>query len=206
MKSGSKPFIHPLAEVSPKAKIGTGTKVWAFAQIRENAVIGKNCVIANGAYIDSGVRIGDRVIVQDKALVYKNVILEDDVFIGPGTCFTNDPFPRAATIRDLSGIRWVVGKGATIGANACVLSEVNIGKYALIGSDSLVTKNVPDYGLAHGSPARLKGFVSPKGTPLRLEKESKTRRFFKDPSSSFTLTVNKRSLSQNQSSLSLSGI
>lgn len=190
-KKNSKPFVHPLAVVSPKAKIGSGTKVWAFAQVREDAVIGKNCVIANGAYIDNKVHIGSGVIVQDKALVYKNVVVEDDVFIGPGACFTNDPFPRASKIRNLSGIQWRVGKGASIGANACILSEVNIGKFAMVGADSLVTKDVPDYGLAHGSPARLIGYVTPNGMPLRLLWESKNARHYIDPNSTFSLTIKK---------------
>ena len=151
--------------VSPKAKIGQGSTVWAFAQIRENAVIGKQCVIGNGAYIDQGVKIGDRVNIHNKALLYRNLVVEDDCFIGPAVCFTNDPSPRANRIRGLKGEQSLVKKGASIGANACVLSNITIGRYAMVGAGSLVTKDVPDYGLVYGVPAKLMGSVTAKGTP-----------------------------------------
>lgn len=149
--------------MSSKAKIGHGTKIWAFAQIREQTVIGKNCVIGNGVYIDKSVRIGDRVNIHNKALLYRNLVVEDDVFIGPGVCFTNDPSPRANKIRKLGKSRWYVRKGASVGASACVLSEVSIGRFAMVGAGSLVSKTVPDYGLVYGVPARLLGFVSKNG-------------------------------------------
>lgn len=152
-------FAHPTAIISPKARIGRGTKIWAFAQIREGAIVGRDCVIGNGVYIDKGVRVGHRVNIHNKALLYRNLVVEDDVFIGPGVCFTNDPMPRANRIRNLRGVKWFVKKGASVGANACVLSEVTIGRFAMVGAGSLVSKEVPDYGLAYGVPARLAGFV-----------------------------------------------
>ena len=156
-------FAHPTAIISPKAKIGAGSKIWAFAQVRENAVIGKNCIIGNGVYVDTGVRIGDRVNIHNKALLYRNLVVEDDCFIGPGVCFTNDLSPRANRIRNLKGVRWTLKKGASVGANSCVLSAVTIGQYAMIGAGSVVTKNIPDYALAYGSPAKISGTVSKDG-------------------------------------------
>ena len=156
-------FVHPTALVSEKAKIGRGTKIWAFAQIREEAMIGRDCVIGNGVYIDKGVRVGDRVNIHNKALLYRNLVVEDDVFIGPGVCFTNDPAPRANRIRNLRGVKWFVRKGASVGANVCILSEVTIGSFAMVGAGALVSKDIPAYGLAYGVPARLMGSVSKEG-------------------------------------------
>ena len=182
-------FIHPKAIVSPKAKIGTGTKIWAFAQVREGAVIGKDCVIGNGVYIDQGVKVGDRVNIHNKALLYRNLKVENDCFIGPGVCFTNDPAPRANAIRKMKGLRWFVRKGASIGANACILSEVNIGRFAMVGAASLVSREVPDYGLVYGVPAKLVGFVSPKGRRLKIQSESQKQIVLHDPHSRFSLKV-----------------
>ena len=156
-------FAHPTAVISEKAKIGGGTKIWAYAQIRENAVIGKNCVIGNGVYIDRGVKIGDKVNIHNKALLYRNLVVEDEVFIGPAVCFTNDARPRANRIRNLSKKGWVVKKGASIGANSTVLPEVQIGRYAMVGAGSVVTKDVPDHGLVYGVPAKLMGSVAEDG-------------------------------------------
>ncbi|OGW90776.1 MAG: hypothetical protein A3D28_00650 [Omnitrophica bacterium RIFCSPHIGHO2_02_FULL_63_14] len=156
-------FAHPTAVISPKARIGTGTRVWAFAQIREGAVIGKNCMIGNGVYIDAGVRVGDRVNIHNKALLYRNLRVENDAFIGPGVCFVNDPRPRANRVRNLKGRQWTLGKGASVGANATVLSDISIGRYAMVGAGSVVSCTVPAYGLVYGVPARLKGFVDERG-------------------------------------------
>ena len=156
-------FVHPTAIVSPKARIGAGTTIWAFAQVRENAVIGKKCVIGNGVYVDKGVRIGDRVNIHNKALLYRNLTIGDDCFIGPGTCFVNDPAPRANRIRNLKGKSGRVKKGASIGANVCVLSDLEIGCYAMIGAGAVVSKNIPDYALALGVPAKVCGWVNQKG-------------------------------------------
>ena len=155
-------FVHPTAIVSPKAKIGAGTKIWAFAQVRENAVIGKNCMIGNGVYVDAGVRIGDRVNVHNKALLYRNLLVEDDVFIGPAVCFINDPKPRANRIRNIQGLRSHVKKGASIGANTSILSEITIGRHAMVGAGALVSEDVPDHALVYGVPARVRGFLNEK--------------------------------------------
>ena len=157
-------FAHPTAVISPRARIGRGTKIWAFAQVREGVVIGRDCVIGNGVYVDAGVRLGDRVNVHNKALLYRNLVIEDDVFIGPAVCFINDPSPRANRTRDLKGRRIRVQKGASIGANASVFPETTIGRYAMVGAASLVTRDVPDHALVYGAPAQLRGFVTAKGS------------------------------------------
>jgi UDP-2-acetamido-3-amino-2,3-dideoxy-glucuronate N-acetyltransferase len=158
--------IEPTSNVSSEAIIGEGTKIWAYSYIREDAKIGKNCVIGSYVYIDKGVVLGDHVHVQNAALIYRPVVLEDHVFIGPNVIFTNDKNPRSQVIRDLKGVSWSVGKGASIGAGALIMSDVNIGKYSLVGAKSLVTKPVPDHGLVFGVPARLKGFVCTCGNKL----------------------------------------
>ena len=166
--------IHKTAVVSKKAKIGEGTKVWHHAQIREGARIGRSCIISKGVYIDTGVSIGNNVKIQNYVSIYHGVIIEDGVFIGPHVCFTNDLRPRAinpdGSIK--SADDWVMGetivrKGAALGANSTVLCGVTIGRWAMIGAGSVVTKNVPDYGLVIGNPARLCGFVSPEGERLQ---------------------------------------
>ncbi|GEM_PF-325472 len=188
-------FMHPTSTVSPEAKIGAGTRIWAYVQIRETARIGRNCMIGNSSYVDKNVVVGDNVNIHNKAMLYKNIVIEDDVFIGPGVVFTNDPWPRANVIRlmEREG-SWYVRKGASVGANTTVLPHVNIGRYAMIGADSLVTRDIPDFALAYGSPARVVGFVSEKGRRLLKQRESATMVFFRDSESGRTFSTKKADL------------
>ena len=165
--------IHPTAEVSEKASIGEDTAIWNHAQIREEARIGKNCIISKNVYIDFGVNIGNNVKIQNNCSIYHGVTIEDGVFIGPHVCFTNDKNPRAinpdGSVKSESD--WeisstLIKKGASIGANVTILPGITVGKFAMIGSGSIVTKDVPDYGLVLGNPAKLKGFVCPCGAKL----------------------------------------
>jgi acetyltransferase-like isoleucine patch superfamily enzyme len=166
-------MIHPTADVSPRAAIGEGTRVWQYVQIREGTRIGKNCIVGKGVYIDLDVTIGDNVKIQNSVSVYHGVTLEDGVFLGPHCVFTNDRFPRAinpdGTLK--SGADWELGKilvkyGAAIGANAVIVTGVTIGRWAMVGAGSVVTKDVPDHGLVAGNPARLIGYVCACGYHL----------------------------------------
>jgi len=167
-------MIHQTAEVSPKAKIGDNVKIWNHAQVRENATIGDNTIIGKNVYIDSGVSIGKNCKIQNNVSVFHGVTIEDGVFIGPHVCFTNDKYPRAInpdlTIKSASD--WEISKtlikeGAAIGANSTILPGVTIGKFALIGSGSVVTKDVDDYTVVFGNPAKKYGFVCKCGKPLK---------------------------------------
>lgn len=169
--------IHRTAEVSSKSKIGTNTKIWHQVQIREGVKIGEHCIIGKGVYIDCGVTIGNNVKIQNYSSIYSNAEIEDGVFIGPYVCLTNDKNPRAinpdSTLKDDSD--WVAGmtlikKGASVGAGSIILPNVTIGEFALIGAGSVVSKNIPDYALVFGIPAKIKGYVCKCGTILTRKK------------------------------------
>ena len=146
------PFIHATAEVADTAKIGEGTRIWHQGQIRPDARIGKNCNFGKGVFIDSGVQIGDNVKIQNYVSVYHGVTVEDGVFIGPHVCFTNDMRPRAINVdgSPKAADDWVLSttlikRGAAIGANSTIRCGITLGEWAMIGSGSVVTKDVPDY-------------------------------------------------------------
>lgn len=165
--------IHPTAEVSPQARIGDGTSIWNQAQVREGAVIGEGCIISKDVYIDAGVQIGNRVKIQNGVSVYHGVTIEDGVFVGPHVCFTNDKYPRAinpdGTLKGAADWQvWEtrIGYGAALGARAVILPGLTVGRWAMVAAGAVVTRNVPDYGLVVGHPARLVGFVCPCGQRL----------------------------------------
>jgi UDP-2-acetamido-3-amino-2,3-dideoxy-glucuronate N-acetyltransferase len=171
--------IHPTADVSEQAQIGEGTSIWHQAQVREGAHIGRNCIISKGVYIDAGVTIGDNVKVQNYVSIYHGVTVEDGVFCGPHCVFTNDKQPRAVNADgslkaaddwELTLTR--VKRGASIGANAVIVCGVTIGEWAMIGAGSVVSRDVPDYGLVWGNPARLHGFACPCGHRLETDGET----------------------------------
>ncbi|MEP6774065.1 MAG: acyltransferase [Chloroflexota bacterium] len=169
-------YIHPTADVSPKAVLGDGVRVWHEAQVREGAMLGRNCILGKGVYIDFGVQIGNNVKIQNRASVYHGVTIESGVFIGPHAIFTNDKLPRAVNPDGSlkSDDDWELGKilvreGASIGAGAIIVAGVTIGRWAMIGSGSVVTRDVPDYGLAYGNPARLHGYACPCGHGLEQQ-------------------------------------
>lgn len=172
-------MIHPTAEVSVQAVIGEGTSVWNHAQVREGVVIGCECIIGKGVYVGFGVRIGNRCKLQNGVSVYRGTSLADGVFLGPGAVVLNDKYPRAINPDGSlkSGDDWIVSpalieKGASIGASAVILPGVSVGRWAMVGAGSVVTQDVPHYGLVWGNPAHLRGFVCPCG--LRLRAASQT--------------------------------
>lgn len=173
-------LIHPTADVSPQASIGEGTKIWHQCQVRENATIGERCTLSKGVYVDFDVSIGNNVKIQNYVSVYHGVTLEDGVFVGPHVCFTNDFRPRAVNPdgSPKGADDWVVSRtlirtGAALGANATIVCGITIGQWAMVGAGSVVTKDIPDYGLVRGNPARLVGYVCPCGEKLIRQEPGK---------------------------------
>jgi acetyltransferase-like isoleucine patch superfamily enzyme len=165
--------IAASADVDPRARIGTGTSIWHLAQVREDATVGENCNIGRGAYIGPGVRLGSNVKLQNYALVYEPAELADGVFVGPAAVLTNDEYPRSVTPegRLKTGDDWhavgvLVGEGASIGARAVCVAPVRVGRWALVAAGAVVTKDVPDFALVVGVPARRVGWVGRAGVPL----------------------------------------
>ena len=165
--------ILPSADVDSSATLGEGSSIWHLAQIRDGVVLGENCIIGRGAYIGSGVTLGDNCKVQNYALVYEPASLGKGVFIGPAAVLTNDQFPRAVNT-DLtlkSGSDWdsvgvTIHDGASIGARAVCIAPVTIGKWALVAAGAVVTKDVPDFALVAGVPAKRIRWVGRAGVPL----------------------------------------
>jgi UDP-2-acetamido-3-amino-2,3-dideoxy-glucuronate N-acetyltransferase len=164
--------IAKTAIVDKSARIGKGTAIWHFAQVMRDTVIGRNCTIGNGAFIDRHVVIGNNVKIMNRAQVFRGVIIGDGCFIGPLACFINDKNPRSSKTRPIKSPKWTVCSGASIGAGALILCDVNIGKHALVGAGSLVTKNVAAHELVVGIPARPAGYVCFCGEKLKKKRNS----------------------------------
>lgn len=165
--------IHPTAEVSSNAHIGDHTMIWNHSQIREGACLGSQCILGKNVYVDFGVQIGNCVKIQNNSSIYHGATIEDGVFIGPHVVLTNDLYPRAINPDGTpkGNDDWEVGPilirtGASIGARTVVLPGVTIGRFAMVGAGSVVTRDVPDFALVYGSPARQCGFVCACGHRL----------------------------------------
>lgn len=167
-------FIHPTAIVETD-QIGAGTKIWAFAHILPGATLGCDCNIGDHVFIETGAMVGDGVTVKNNVLIWKGVTIEKYAFIGPNVVFTNDRCPRSPRMPQIMALQrteadWLaathVGEGASIGANATILPGIRIGRYAMIGAGSVVTRNVPDFALVAGNPARILGKVDEMGRRL----------------------------------------
>ena len=169
-------WCHESAIIDDGASIGESSKVWHFSHVCGEAVIGRNCSLGQNVFVGNRVRIGDNCKIQNNVSVYDNVTLEDDVFCGPSMVFTNVYNPRSAVSRKSEYRDTLVRQGATLGANCTVVCGVNIGRYAFIGAGAVVNKDVPDYALMVGVPARQIGWMSEYGEqldlPLRGEQET----------------------------------
>ena len=170
--------VHRTADVDDSATIGPGTKVWHQAQVRAGAVIGAGCTLGKGSYVDTGVHIGSRCKLQNGVFVYRGFTIEDGVFLGPGVMLLNDKSPRAITPdgRLKAETDWTVTEGrvaygASLGGGVVALPGVRIGRFALVGSGAIVTKDVPDHGIVIGNPARLCGFACSCGRRLAITDE-----------------------------------
>jgi UDP-2-acetamido-3-amino-2,3-dideoxy-glucuronate N-acetyltransferase len=161
-------FAHETAVIDEGCQIGDKTKIWHFSHIMKGSEIGKGCNLGQNVVVSPLVKLGQNVKVQNNVSIYSGVICEDDVFLGPSMVFTNILNPRSAISRKSSYIQTCVKKGASIGANSTIICGVEIGKYALIGAGSVVTKNVPAYALIVGNPGKQIGWVSEFGHTLNF--------------------------------------
>jgi UDP-2-acetamido-3-amino-2,3-dideoxy-glucuronate N-acetyltransferase len=159
-------YVHPTAVIDPHVSIGAGTKIWHFSHILSGSKIGGQCTIGQNVMIGPDVHIGSRCKIQNNVSVYRGVLLEDEVFCGPSVVFTNVLNPRAFIDRMNELRPTVVRQGASIGANATIVCGVTLGVYAMVGAGAVVTRDVPDYALVTGVPARFQGWVSRNGHPL----------------------------------------
>jgi UDP-2-acetamido-3-amino-2,3-dideoxy-glucuronate N-acetyltransferase len=164
-------FVHESACIDEGTKIGSGTKIWHFTHVLKGSTIGEDCIIGQNVMIGPGVTIGDRCKIQNNVSVFKAVILEDEVFCGPSSVFTNVYNPRAFIERKSEFLPTLVKRGATIGANATIICGNTIGQYAMVGAGAVVTKDVPDHALMMGVPAVQVGWVCRCGTTLRFEND-----------------------------------
>jgi UDP-2-acetamido-3-amino-2,3-dideoxy-glucuronate N-acetyltransferase len=161
-------FVHESSYVDEPCEIGEGTKIWHFSHVMKNTVIGKACNIGQNVVVSPDVRIGENCKIQNNVSLYTGVILEDHVFCGPSMVFTNVVNPRSEVVRKDEYKRTLVRRGASIGANATVVCGVTIGAYAFIGAGAVVTKDVPDFALMVGNPARQRGWMCRCGVKLAL--------------------------------------
>ncbi len=172
MADEKKYFAHPSAIIDEGCEIGEGTKIWHFSHIMPNCKIGERCNIGQNVVVSPEVILGKNVKVQNNVSIYTGVICQDDVFLGPSMVFTNVINPRSAVNRKNQYAKTIVKKGASIGANATVVCGHDIGQFAFIGAGAVVTKNVPDYALVIGNPARQTGWMSEYGHKLNFDKSN----------------------------------
>jgi UDP-2-acetamido-3-amino-2,3-dideoxy-glucuronate N-acetyltransferase len=165
-------FVHPTAEVDVPCEIGEGTKIWHYSHVLKGAKIGKCCTLGQNCQVAEGVVIGNNVKVQNNVSIYSGTVIEDDVFLGPSCVLTNVTNPRSQVNRHALYEKTVLRRGATVGANATIVCGTELGRYSFIGAGAVVTKDVPDYALMIGNPARQAGWMSRHGH--RLENPDET--------------------------------
>ncbi len=167
-------FKHESAYIDEPSNIGVGTKIWHFSHIQKGSTIGKNCVIGQNVNVGPNVTVGSNCKIQNNVSIYEGVTLEDYVFCGPSMVFTNIIAPRCKYPQASSElyIKTLVKEGASIGANATIICGHTIGKHSLIGAGAVVTKDIPDYALVLGNPARVIGWVSEAGNKLEFDSDN----------------------------------
>jgi UDP-2-acetamido-3-amino-2,3-dideoxy-glucuronate N-acetyltransferase len=165
-------FCHETAIIDEGCKIGTGTKIWHFSHIMSDCEIGEKCNIGQNVVVSPGVILGNNVKVQNNVSIYTGVICEDDVFLGPSMVFTNIKNPRSAIIRKDQYAKTLVKRGASIGANSTIVCGITIGEFAFIGAGAVVVKDVPEFGLVLGNPARHIGWMSEFGHRLEFDDDN----------------------------------
>ncbi len=159
-------YKHETTIIDQPCNIGKGTKIWHFSHIMPHVTIGKNCILGQNVFVGNEVIIGNHVKIQNNVSVYKGVLIEDDVFLGPSMVFTNVINPRSRVERKNEFKNTYVKRGASIGANATILCGISIGKYAMIGAGAVVTKDIKNYALVVGNPAKQIGWISEMGCKL----------------------------------------
>jgi UDP-2-acetamido-3-amino-2,3-dideoxy-glucuronate N-acetyltransferase len=165
-------FVHESSYIDDGAEIGAGTNIWHFCHIMPRARIGERCNIGQNVVISPEVTIGNNVKIQNNVSVYTGVIVEDDVFLGPSMVFTNVINPRSHVSRKDEYKRTLVRRGTSVGANATIICGVTLGCYCFVGAGSVVTRNIPDYALVYGSPARIRGWMCQCGEQLTFTEQS----------------------------------
>ena len=166
-------FVHESSYIDANVMVGDDTKIWHFCHIQSGAVIGERCSLGQNVNVSNNVKIGNGCKIQNNVSIYEGVELEDNVFCGPSCVFTNDLTPRAAFPKGHENYKkTIIKEGASIGANATVVCGHTVGKYAMVAAGAVVTKDVPDYALVAGVPARVIGFVDEKGNIIEKVKDN----------------------------------
>ncbi|MDX1912015.1 MAG: acyltransferase [Saprospiraceae bacterium] len=163
-------FAHPTAVIDEGARIGAGTRIWHFCHLSADCIVGEGCVLGQNVFVANGVVLGKGVKVQNNVSIYTGVHCEDEVFLGPSMVFTNVINPRSFVERKSEFRPTLVKHGASVGANATILCGVTLGRYCMIGAGAVVTRDVPDFALMTGVPARQNGWVSRLGHRLTFDK------------------------------------
>jgi len=159
-------FVHDSAYVDEPCEIGKGTKIWHFSHVMKDVKIGENCIFGQNVNVASGVVIGNNVKVQNNVSIYAGTVIEDDVFLGPSCVLTNVTNPRSQILRHSLYEKTIFRRGATVGANATIVCGIELGRYSFVSAGGVVTKDVPDYALVVGVPAKQVGWISRHGIPL----------------------------------------